>query len=176
MKKRRKQVIILFIIGLIVWRVWPAALIFTGFNLKVSSDFTLLPKIIPPAESPKQVHPGLSHPFFKSSKLWSEIIFKPRKIIHGHGFSPVKEKGEVVTSMASILADQSTFQQWTGTKMCGGFHADYYFKWVIDSKVWEVLLCMGCHEAIIFHDGSELRCDLSRDAAKRLETEIKKGG
>ena len=176
MKKRRKRIIILAITLLIVWRLWPATLIFTGLNLRVETDFSRINEAIPPQEEPKVAYQGLSHPFFESGPLWTEIIFKPRKIIHGHGFTPHKEDGAVINAIAAILADRSTFQQWAGEKMCGGFHADYYLKWKIDSDTWEILLCMGCHEAIIFHDGLSLRCDLTSDAAKRIEATIKNGG
>jgi len=116
MKKHRKH-IILAITLLIVWRLWPATLIFTGLNLRVETDFSRINEAIPPQEEPKEVQ-----------------------------------------------------------KMCGGFHADYYLKWKTDSDTWEILLCMGCHEAIIFHDGLSLRCDLASDAAKRIKTVIKNGG
>lgn len=173
MKKRRHRIIILLFVGLIVWRVWPAVLIFTGLNLKVSSDFSLFDSIRPPSTSPQLVHAGLSHPFFESGSLWTEILFKPRKIIHGHGFTRRKEEGAVIDSIAKILAEPSTFQPWAGAKMCGGFHADYYFKWKTDFEILEIFLCMGCHEALIFHDGVSLRCDLSRGAAKAIEIVIK---
>ena len=161
---------------LVVWRLWPAALIFTGLNLRVETDFFRIEEAIPPQEEPKVAHQGLSHPFFESGALWTEIIFKPRKIIHGHGFAPKKKEGAVINAIAAILAERTTFRQWAGEKMCGGFHADYYFKWKDGSGAWEILLCMGCHEAIIFHDGLSLRCDLASNAVKRIEAAIKNKG
>jgi hypothetical protein len=112
---------------------------------------------------------GFSHPGFDPGLLSFEILLKPRKILHGHAFSHAATEDQTVTKIADVLADHSAFREWTGNKGCGGFHADRYFQWTEGSQTWEVLLCMGCHEVLMFHAGQALRSDISRETAKAIE-------
>lgn len=143
--------------------------IFTGSNLQASEDFGLLEGIAPPRTDAVVSYDGFAHPYRDKGRLCFEILLKPRRIFHGHAFSHTATEDNPVRKIAAVLSDQSSFQQWTGNKGCGGFHADRYFRWTDGSQVWEILLCMGCHEALLFHDGRSLRCDLSREASKVIE-------
>ena len=161
---------------LVVWRVYPFVLIFTGLNLCVDSDFSRIDDVIPPKKEITVAHLGLSHPMYESDSLYTEILFKPRNIIHGHGFETSEQEGTVIDAISRVLADRTTYIPWRGEKLCGGFHADYYFMWKDGSKAWEVLLCMGCREAIMFHDGLSLRCDIALDAEKRISAIVENDG
>ena len=176
MKRRRK---IYMIIGIVLfvfaWRAWPLVGIFTQSNLEASADFSLLQSVAPPPYLGTEVtYGGLSHPGFDPERLCFDVLLNPRRILHGHAFSHAATENSKVRNIASVLSDHSSFQRWLGEKGCGGFHADRYFRWADGSQVWEVLLCMGCHEALLFHGGQTLRYDISREAAKAIET-LEKG-
>ena len=170
MKRRRKIHIALgIVLFVLAWRAWPMIGIFTGSNLEASEDFRLLEGVAPPRTGVVVSYGGFSHPGFDPERLCFEILLKPRRILHGHVFSHAATANNTVTKIAAVLADHSSFRQWTGNKGCGGYHADRYFQWTEGSQAWEVLLCMGCHEALLYHGGRSLRCDITREAAKTIE-------
>ena len=47
--------------------------------------------------------------------------------------------------------------------MCGGFHADYCLRWEAEEVQYDVMICLGCGEALLIRDGEALRCDLQSD-------------
>lgn len=169
--KRRRKICIALVIAFFVlaWRAWPMIGIFTRSNLEVSDDFRLLERVAPPRTKTVMSYGGFSHPGFDPVRLSFEILLKPRRIFHGHAFSHSSVENSSVSKIAAVLSDRSSFQEWAGNKACGGFHADRYFRWTEDTQTWEVLLCMGCHEALLFHGGQSLRCDISRGAARAIE-------
>lgn len=144
--------------------------VFTRSNLEVSDDFRLLEGVAPPSTGSVVSFDGFSHPGLDPERLCFEILLKPRRIFHGHAFSHSATETSTVIKIAALLSDHTSFEPWLGEKGCGGFHADRYFRWTEDSQTWEVLLCMGCHEALLFHSGQSLRCDISREAAKAIQT------
>ncbi len=150
--------------------------VFTGSNLATSEDFRLIDRVSPPPSGTVVSYDGFSHPGWNPKRLCLEILIKPRRIFHGHAFSHSATETSTVTKIAAVLSDQSSFEPWRGEKACGGFHADRYFRWSKDSKTWEVLLCMGCHEALLFHDGQSLRCDISRETAQLIKNVEKEEG
>ena len=165
--KRRST--ILASLSLVIWRLWPLPFVFTGLNLRAGADFSQLDDFLPPADKPVVVYPGRSHPYFKSGQLFNEIVFKPRKMIYGHVFQPSEVKGTTIDEIATLLANPASYTRWINSfKACGGFHADYYFSWKNGTEEWEVILCTGCNEALLFHDGRSLRCDLSIEAGKKI--------
>lgn len=64
-------------------------------------------------------------------------------------------------AIASIIADESTYEAHAEGKKCGGFHADYVVQWKSGGEPYQVLLCFACHEALSLGDGSERLNDLS---------------
>jgi hypothetical protein len=48
----------------------------------------------------------------------------------------------------------------SGLKLCGGFHADYLFRWRTKQGDYDVLICFSCHEYKIFGPSGELYGDL----------------
>lgn len=125
MKKRRKRLIILAILGVIAWRAWPVIFIFTSLNLKTSSDFSKLAQLVPPGSRPTAAFDGLSHPFYEGGDLLGELLFKPRKMVHGHAFGTVQREDPIIESIAEILSEPNSFDQWGGEKACGGFSGLY---------------------------------------------------
>ena len=154
MKRRHKILVSLgMVLCFLIWRAWPMVGIFTGSNLQASEDPRLLGDLVPPRTESVVSYAGFSHPYWHTERLCFEILLKPRRMIHGHAFSRAATETEAIRKIADLLSNPSSFRQWTGNKACGGFHADRYFGWTKDSQRWEVLLCMGCHEALLFHGG-----------------------
>ena len=167
----RKQVMVpcLVLLSLVAWRAWPLAYIVTGVNMKSSKDFTSLEEYLPPEKSPVKIYEGLSHSFFEKDQLIDEILLGSRKIIHGHGFRlNAIEPNEVTQAVVAELWSGKIFLPWCGEKMCGGFHADYCLCWEDEGASYDLMICLGCGEALLFRDGAALRCDLQHDFSDRL--------
>jgi hypothetical protein len=162
------KILVLLAIALCVlcWRALPLAGIFNGGNLRVSGDFTTLDGMVPPRKAPTAAHEGLAHPSWDGVRLCFEVLFKPRRIIHGHAFAFGTARNGMVGEIASVLTDRASYLPWTGEKNRGGFHANRYFRWTDGSRSWEVLVGEGCGEALLFHEGRSLRCDLSPEAVR----------
>lgn len=169
MKKRRSRWLLLGLVFLLVWRAWPGIESETELNVRSSTGFSQLPSMCPPASALVVGHRGLPHPGWEPLSFWSQLLFLPRRIEHGHAFQRSQEDAAWVSKIAEILASPEAYREWLGSKACGGFHADHYLRWTRDSEEWEVIVCLGCHEAMLFHGGESLRCDLSREAGKALE-------
>lgn len=162
----RKGVVIPFIVlsSVVVWRAWPLVFIFTGLNMDSSNNFRKLDEHLPPESPATEIYAGLSHPFFEEDQLLKEILLGPRKIIHGHGFKPGEiTPNEVTEAVINHLWSGKAFKPWYGEKLCGGFHADYCLRWESDEGRFDIMICLGCGEALLFHDGEALRCDLRYD-------------
>ena len=171
MKKRRKRWWVLLAAGLVIWRIWPVVMMFFPVHLlNLSSDFQEIPGVLPPPSEPTSAHEGMPDPLSPRGLPRAEVLFKPRKTFHGHIFRPEKQRGERIRNIGKVLSERRSYEPWSGHKMCGGFHADYYLAWDVNSKKWEAMVCMGCREAILYHAGKSLRCDLSRDAVTRIQT------
>ena len=137
--------------------------------MKSSKNFTSLEEHLPPETPSVEIYEGLSHPFFEKDQLIDEILFGSRKIIHGHGFESGKiESNEVTQAIEEELWSENAFSPWAGEKMCGGFHADYCLRWKDQGVRYDVMICLGCSEALLFRNGTALRCDLQHDFSNRI--------
>lgn len=155
----------------VVWRCWPVALALTEWNLRGAVIATPLSEFfLPPSRKPDEIRSGMAHPGFELPKLAAQSIFCPRAVRHGHAFwrdDPALTEAEA-TQLAAILADSATYQPWLGEKGCGGFHADWYLRWGEGDRRREVILCEGCHEALVYFAGGFIRCDLTKEGFEKI--------
>jgi len=172
-KRRRGKLAAFLILALIVWRGWPIAAAFTGWNLRGAVVATPLSEFfLPPAQKPDEIRSGMSHPHFNTLKFVAQAAFSPRSIRHGHAFwcnDPILPDAKAA-QLAEILASPDTYEPWLGAKGCGGFHADWYLRWEDDYHgLHEVIICEGCHEALVYYHGGFIRCDLSQQGYERIQ-------
>ena len=167
--KRRTRIILLVcavIIAVACIRVYPAIRIITNWNLHgAATAFGDLDRFMP-SETPSSSKLGIPHHFFDESEFWKALIFSRRAIIHGHAF----HSGDWISEdqskeIGTILSDPSSYKASVGESMCGGFHADFYFRWE-DSE--EAIICLGCGEVLLIKSGAKFHCNLERSAHKRL--------
>lgn len=155
-KSRRRKWIGRGLLLLLAWRAWPMIGIFTGWNL-IGAITAKDPaaEFLPPAAVPAEIRSGRAHPGFESWQLAAELVFLPVAMRHGHAFQrddPALSEA-VAGEMAKVLADASTYSGWLGEKGCGGFHGDWYLRWSEGADKHEVIVCEGCHEALLYHGG-----------------------
>lgn len=171
-KFRRPRSIALLGLVLLAWRLWPVLATITGLNVRV----TEAPRkpdaaFLPPAAAPDELRSGLSRLGPYGLKLAGEMIFLPRSIRHGHGFKCDDPALPVTQAklLADLLADPATYKPWAGEGMCGGFHGDWYLRWGEGAERREVIVCEGCGEAILYHAGKSLRCDLPGAVLEKID-------
>lgn len=159
------------ILGLVVWRTWPLPVIANKWNMRGAVITTPLSEFfLPPARKPDEIRSGMAHPGFDFPKLSAQVIFCPRSMRHGHAFwcnDPALPEANA-ERLADVLADPGTYEPWYGEKGCGGFHADWYLRWGDGAERHEVILCEGCHEALVYFAGGFIRCDLSKEGYEKI--------
>lgn len=170
-KGRRRVLLGAVLLVVAAWRCWPVAMAATEWGLRGAVIATPLSEyFLPPARKPDEIRSGMAHPFFDLPKLAAQSIFCPRSVRHGHAFwsnDPVLTDEEA-TQLAAILGDSATYEPWLSEKGCGGFHADWYLRWGDGDERREVILCEGCHEALVYFAGGFVRCDLSKEGFEKI--------
>ncbi|MCW1887142.1 hypothetical protein OKA04_20555 [Luteolibacter flavescens] len=168
-RKRRRKLVAIIILGLIAWRAWPVASALTGWNTRGAVVYTPLSEyFLPPAQKPDEIRSGMAHPGFAPLMFSAQVIFCPRAVRHGHAFwcnDPALSDAQA-GQLAEILASADTYEPWLGHKGCGGFHADWYVRWGEGAERHEVIICEGCHEALAYHGGGFIRCDICTSESK----------
>ncbi|MCW1915071.1 hypothetical protein OJ996_15905 [Luteolibacter sp. GHJ8] len=159
------------LLALVAWRAWPLVVISSELNLK-GAVIAVMPSefFTPPARKPDEIRSGMAHPGFDFPKLAVQAIFCPRSMRRGHAFwcnDPALSNAKA-EELSQILSDPATYQPWLGEKGCGGFHADWYLCWGSGDDLHEVILCEGCHEALIYYAGGFIRCDLDKKAYEKI--------
>jgi hypothetical protein len=172
-RRRRKRILAMagLILVLLVWRTWPLPVIANKWNMRGAVIATPLSEFfLPPAQKPDEIRSGMAHPGFNFPVLAAQLVFCPRSMRHGHAFwcnDPALSE-EKAKQLAEVLADPGTYRPWLGEKGCGGFHADWYLRWGDGDERQEVIICEGCHEALVYLAGGFIRCDLSKEGYEKI--------
>ena len=169
MKRKLRILLIVFIVlcALAAFRAYPGIGIVTHSNLKGSvTDFSRLTEFMP-SGTPAHSQVGLPHQFFESSNFWKSLVLQRRSIIHGHAFRPGERLSPVqLDEVGALLSQPATYKEWPGEAMCGGFHADFFFRW--DHSDNEAIVCLGCGEVLLIRSGKKFRGSLKSSVHKRL--------
>jgi len=167
LSRHRGKVVILAILALLAIRAWPVIASLGGWNLAAAEDSALPDaSFLPPGSVPSEIRSGrprLGH----GAGAVAGTLFLPRVVRHGHVFKRDDPalSSEIAGRLAVVLADPATYEAWSGHKMCGGFHADWYLRWESGP---ELILCEGCQEVVLYREGRALRCDLSQTGYQRI--------
>ena len=101
------------------------------------------------------VFEGLPHQLFESELLKSEREKIEETVIGGHAFYPQQqdfsEKDE--PALRELLRNEKSLRPFLYLKMCGGFHPDYAIRFAKGEEHCDLLLCFGCGDAQILHNG-----------------------
>lgn len=118
---------------------------------------------------------GLPHPRFQHKLFQKEKAAKATTAIEGHLFyqgtralSPADDR-----RLHQLVSDASSFKKWRPGKRCGGFHADYAASWSKSGRKRTVLICFGCHEALVIEGTKTTHFDLERKAYDQIKALLK---
>lgn len=118
---------------------------------------------------------GLPHPVGEKDLHASEKSRKPTAELHGDAFysRAALIRSEDRSVFADLLSRAETYAVYGGSKLCGGFHADYALEWRANGRVYRALVCFGCHEIKLASDDVTLLCDLPGPAHEVLAAILK---
>jgi len=117
------------------------------------------------------VYEGLPHQMFESDLLKSEKKEKDTTTIAVYPFYTPKTQveGGVISTLKTIISDSGNYTQFTGEKLCGGFHPDYAVEWSDGDNRYSILLCYGCSEVLLLDGKRSYRYDFRfTDKLKKL--------
>lgn len=123
-----------------------------------------------------QIFQGLPN-FLDSDDLAAELETKKSFKSHGYRFysSPVALSADDETALRDLVTTPTTFFEWSGAKLCGGYHPDWMIRWIAsDGTEHELLLCFGCHEAKLYGPDYQLYCNLAEDGYTKLKAVLER--
>jgi hypothetical protein len=105
---------------------------------------------------------GLPHQLFEAPLLKKELIKVDETLIGEFAFYPhaqdLRKEDEVpLRDLISVPKHISPFLYF---KMCGGFHPDYAIRFSKGDQHCDILLCIGCGDGMILHDGNVIHCHI----------------
>lgn len=165
-------VVIAIGIGWFAWRLWPDE---QGRMVPVGEkvNMTALPAFTKTLARATQiiVFEGLPHQNSKRSERESERRLKKCVEMHGYLFYDDARPAahEDFTLLREALLRKGGIIEWTGNKLCGGYHPDYLIRWTGDDGTYDALICFGCHEVKLFGPRTRLYADLSADTYEQLK-------
>lgn len=144
---------------------------------KPPTDFAVLPDLAKAiAQADKVVlFEGLPHQAWESELLKKELADK--KTVQFANFPFYAETLELKNGdskkLIATAGNADSYREFRGEKKCGGYHPDYAIEFHVGQEKYRVLVCFGCHEAIVTGPKATVRTDLGDDGYKAFETLLK---
>jgi hypothetical protein len=136
--------------------------------VQVSTNIDRLPALLNGVGSGEvALYEGLPSDFWEPHEREKELKSKKTIDVLGHAFYESKlSLNEDAEQLTKILS--SSFQVYQPQKRCSGFHADYCLEWQSDKTTIQAIVSLECGEIILIDDQMNLKCDLTPEAAEKL--------
>jgi hypothetical protein len=141
----------------------------------ISTSFDRLTSVLAGIQKARDtaLYEGLPSEFWEPQVLERELNEKKSIKLHGYLFYEdlLMLKEDDAAQLTALFSAKDSFQRYRSQKACGGYHADYCVEWKGGGgeAVNRALICLECGEVKLFGPQSELYCDLSDKAARRLK-------
>ena len=112
-----------------------------------------------------KLYEGLPHQHNERKLFEQERARTASLDFHGYKFypDPLELPADEQTKLKTWLGNEGNFNQWGGEKKCGGYHPDYLAEYIVDGKMYQFLICLGCCEVIVYGLDRNLRCDIKHE-------------
>ena len=112
-------------------------------------------------------HAGTHH-YSAGMEFLLHLWFTPTTTVAGYPVEWSTWDLEAQRSEAFLrwLRNSGSFEPYTGPKLCNGFHPDLAVSMKLGNDRWEVLVCKGCAEALVFRNGKAMIADLSAEGER----------
>ena len=164
--------------------IWIGWMYYSTFLAEVSAPFLTMPdrfKFRSWASDIRHaptfnLYEGLPHPFDEGELLAREKATK--KTLEVFGWSAYAQPFQVTPEDAAALhrlaTSASSYKTWTGPKLCGGFHPDYFLAWKDGTDTHYLLLCFGCHEMVFYNPKRAFLVEIREGALEEFRTVLVK--
>ncbi len=100
---------------------------------------------------------GLPHPYFHSDAFTTSVMLDDYFSVVGYPFysAAINTQPKDLTEIVSKVLNVSSYQQYDGPKMCGGYHADLAVRIAHKNGQSWFLFCFGCHEIILVNESGD---------------------
>jgi hypothetical protein len=102
-------------------------------------------------------HPAAERALHEAEKKRAAVIERHGQILYA---APLALAPSDLDQLRNALNRPETYRPHSGTKLCGGFHADYAIEWTTEDHTFTALICLTCHELKLTSADSALLCDL----------------
>ena len=155
--------------------IWLVSVTSTIVVPKVNEEFGDFAAIGPGRDLKiRRIWHGLPHQLWDGGGL-IQVLFTTRNWQYeGFRFRSEESKLSVEQErvLVKILSDPSSYQPYTGPKLCGGFHPDACIEVESRGETLRLLLCYGCDECLIFGPQSALHVEINESAVEKLESAL----
>ena len=119
---------------------------------------------------------GLPHQMFEKDLLKKELSSKSVKKIGNYPFyeNHLNMSKEDQVQLLKELKSPKAYLDFSGPKLCGGFHPDYATRFTTNNKHYDILICFGCHEIILTSHNHFSRHDIKESSFKILQQLLSK--
>lgn len=132
---------------------------------QITNTFRFLPAALVFMEGAEKitVFEGLPHPTWDAELLKSELARVDETMIGEFPFYPLPQamRKDDEATLRKLLSVPDHIRPFLYFKMCGGFHPDFAIRFTKGEQLCEILLCFGCGDGIILHDGKTIHCHIS---------------
>lgn len=120
-----------------------------------------------------RISEGLPHQTSEKALLGKELERKDLIVIAGYTFYSPAAAAHNRKDLAGVLSNPHSIKEYSGQKLCGGFHPDYCLSWASRGIAYHALICFGCSEIVYSRGGESIHYDLSAPAREKLEELLK---
>jgi len=115
------------------------------------------------------VFEGLPHQMWDRELLTVEIQRKDTQKIWEFPFYTPSTAATNADDLRQLLSSSNSIVVYAGPKGCGGYHPDYCISWQAEETTYYALVCLGCHEIVLYDGKTSLIYDLDEKAYERYK-------
>lgn len=133
----------------------------------LDGDFARIDSLLPTADSQiASFHRGLPRNFDDTSEFLRAVWLSPTWSYHGYRFqfSEWRPSPAFRSLVHGALTQKQSFEAYGGPKLCGGYHADFVAEFTTSDGPVQFMVCLGCHEVLVFGPRGSSIVELSKKA------------
>lgn len=138
----------------------------------IETNFDRLPTVLAgiPKSGSALLYEGLPSDFWEPQLLEQELARKKTIRLHGYPFyeERLAWQGTDEEQLTALLSASASFAKYTDGKKGGGFHANYCLEWKSGEETTHAIICLEIGEVKLYGPKSQLHCDLSLEAARKV--------
>jgi|APTNR8051073442_1049403.scaffolds.fasta_scaffold02744_5 hypothetical protein len=171
--RRPRWLIVCLLVGLYaIPRLWTTVRFAGQAHVPdLDGDFARIDSLLPAADSQiASFHRGLPHNLSDPSAFLRAVWLSPTWSYHGYRFQFAEWRPSPAfrSVVQGALTQKRSFNTYGGPKACGGYHADFVAEFATSDGPVQFMVCLGCHEVLVFGPHGSSIVELSQTAYDSL--------